>query len=92
VLNPIQPASMDTVRLKQDFGDKLCFWGSIDEQHTLPFGSTADVQTEVQTRLKTLGKNGGLIHGSTQHIQLDTPLANFWAMANTITQTPYPKP
>jgi hypothetical protein len=31
VLNPIQPASMDTVRLKQDFGDKLCFWGSIDE-------------------------------------------------------------
>ena len=92
VLNPIQPASMDPVKLKQDFGDKLCFWGSIDEQHTLPFGSPADVQTEVLTRLKTLGKNGGLILGPTHHVQLDTPMENFWAMTNTITQTPYPKP
>jgi uroporphyrinogen-III decarboxylase len=83
---------MDAVRLKQDFGGKLCFWGSIDEQHTLPFGSAVDVQTEVQTRLKTLGKNGGLILGPTHHIQLDTPMENFWAMANTITHTLYPKP
>ncbi len=35
VLNPVQPASMDPARLKKDFGDQLCFWGSIDEQHTL---------------------------------------------------------
>ena len=91
VLNPIQPASMDPVRLKHDFGDKLCFWGSIDEQHTLPFGSPADVQNEVRTRLETLGKNGGLIIGPTHHVQLDTPLENFWALVNTITQTPYPK-
>lgn len=92
VLNPIQPASMDPARIKQEFGDKLCFWGSIDEQHTLPFGSAADVQSEVQTRLATLGKNGGLILGPTHHVQLDTPLENFWAMVNTITGTPYPKP
>ncbi len=92
VLNPIQPASMDPVKLKQDFVDRLCFWGSLDEQHTLPFGSAADVQTEVQTRLTTLGKNGGLILGPTHHVQLDTPLENFWAMVNTITRTSYPKP
>jgi len=91
VLNPIQPASMDPARLKQDFGDKLCFWGSMDEQHTLPFGSAADVKNEVQTRLKTLGKNGGLILGPTHHVQLDTPMENFWAMVNTITHTPYPE-
>jgi len=89
VLNPIQPASMDPAKLKQEFGDKLCFWGSIDEQHTLPFGSAEDVKTEVQTRLKTLGKNGGLIIGPTHHVQLDTPMENFWAMVNTIQQTPY---
>ena len=39
VLNPIHPACMDPARLKQEFGDKLCFWGSIDTQHTLPYGS-----------------------------------------------------
>ena len=91
VLNPIQPASMDPARLKQEYGDKLCFWGSIDEQHTLPFGTPADVETEIKTRLQTLGKNGGLILGPTHHVQLDTPLQNFWSMVNTITKTPYPK-
>lgn len=91
VLNPIQPASMDPAKLKQDYGDNLCFWGSLDEQHTLPFGSPEDVRSEVQTRLETLGKNGGLIIGPTHHVQLDTPMDNFWAMVNAITQAPYPK-
>ena len=89
VLNPVQPASMDPVRLKKEYGDSLCFWGSIDEQHTLPFGSAADVKAEVLTRLKTLGKDGGLIMGPTHHVQLDTPLENFWGMVDTITRTPY---
>lgn len=89
VLNPVQPASLDLVKLKQDYGDKLCFWGSIDEQHTLPFGSPTDVQDEILTRLKTLGVKGGLILGPTHNVQLDTPMENFWAMINAITQTSY---
>jgi uroporphyrinogen decarboxylase len=89
VLNPIQPRCMDPREVKKEYGDRLCFWGSMDEQYTLPFGTPAEVQREVMTRLKTLGKNGGLIIGPTHHVQLDTPLENFWAMVNTITQTPY---
>jgi len=91
VINPIQPASMDPARLKRKYGDQLCFWGSIDIQHTLPFGSPDDVRTEVLTRLETLGKNGGLIIGPTHHVQLDTPMENFSAMIKAITETPYPK-
>lgn len=89
VLNPIQPRSMDPEKLKRECGDSLSFWGSIDEQYTLPFGRPAEVEREVITRLKTVGKNGGLIIGPTHHVQLDTPLENFWAMVNTITKTPY---
>lgn len=89
VLNPIQPRSMDPAEIKQKFGDKLCFWGSIDEQYTLPYGSPAEVEAEVMTRLKTMGKNGGLILGPTHHVQLDTPLENFWAMVKTIVNTSY---
>jgi uroporphyrinogen decarboxylase len=91
VLNPIQPASMNPSLLKKEYGNQLCFWGSIDEQHTLPFGSPEDVKAEVQTRLETIGKNGGLIIGPTHHVQLDTPMENFWAMIKAITETPYPK-
>ena len=89
VLNPVQPASMDPGELKRAYGDALCFWGSIDEQHTLPFGTPAGVEREVLTRLRTIGRDGGLIIGPTHHVQLDTPLENFWAMVRTVTETPY---
>ena len=90
VLNPVQPACMDPAELKVRFGDRLCFWGSLDEQHTLPFGSPDDVREEVRTRLRTIGRHGGLILGPTHHVQLDTPLENFWAMVETIQgRTPF---
>lgn len=89
VLNPVQPASMDPAELKKEYGDRLCFWGSIDEQYTLPFGTPADVRNEVLTRLRTIGKDGGLILGPTHHVQLDTPMENFKAMVDTVTGTPY---
>ena len=89
VLNPIQPASMNPVEIKRMVGDKLSFWGTIDEQRTLPFGSPADVADEICQRLETVGYNGGLILAPTHHVQMDTPLENFWAMVSTIVNTPY---
>jgi uroporphyrinogen-III decarboxylase len=89
VLNPIQPTAMDPERLKDDYGDQLCFWGSLDIQQTMPFGKPDDVKKEVMTRLKTIGRGGGLLIGPTHNLQLDTPLENFWALVNTIQQTPY---
>ncbi len=56
VLNPVQPLSMDPVQLKREYGKKLCFWGTIDEQRTLPFGTTEEVRAEVISRLSTIGK------------------------------------
>jgi uroporphyrinogen decarboxylase len=89
VLNPIQPACMDPEQIKKQFGTQLCFWGSVDEQYTLPRGTPEYVQAEVIRRLKTIGRGGGLILGPTHHVQLDTPLENFWTMINTIVNTPY---
>jgi len=89
VLNPIQPMAMDPIRLKKEYGRNLCFWGSLDIQQTLPFGTPEQVRQEVVTRLKTIGRDGGLIIGPTHNIQLDTPLDNFWAMLDAIRQTSY---
>jgi uroporphyrinogen decarboxylase len=85
VLNPVQPASMDPERLKKQYGKNLCFWGTLDEQHTLPFGTPEEVRSEVRARQKTVGSQGGLILGPTHHVQLDTPMENFWAMVHAIT-------
>jgi uroporphyrinogen decarboxylase len=84
VLNPVQPACMDPEALKKMYGDRICFWGSIDEQHTLPFAKPEDVAREVRTRLETIGAGGGLIIGPTHHVQLDTPMENFKAMVDAI--------
>jgi uroporphyrinogen decarboxylase len=84
VLNPVQPACMDPAALKRRYGKNLCFWGTIDEQKTLPFGTPEDVRAEVRSRIESVGHDGGLILGPTHHVQLDTPLENFWAMVRTI--------
>jgi uroporphyrinogen decarboxylase len=89
VLNPVQPMAMDPEKLKEIYNDRLCFWGSIDIQQTMPFGTPDDVKKEVMTRMKTIGRGGGLLIGPTHNLQLDTPLENFWAMVNTIQNTPY---
>jgi uroporphyrinogen-III decarboxylase len=39
----------------------------------------------VRERLETMGCDGGLIMAPTHHVQLDTPLENFWAMVHAIT-------
>ena len=85
VLNPLQPACMDIKELAETYGDRLCFWGSIDEQQTLPFGTPDEIRQEVASRIEVLGQNGGLILGPTHHVQLDTPMENFWAMVHAIT-------
>lgn len=84
ILNPIQPKSMDPARLKREFGKKLAFWGTIDIQEVLPFGSPADVVNEVKLRLQTVGKGGGFIIGPTHNIQPQTPIENIMAFYDAV--------
>ena len=39
VLNPVQPECCDPAKIKNDYGDRLAFWGTMGIQHTLPFGT-----------------------------------------------------
>ena len=84
VLNPIQPKAMDPKYLKKHYGNKLSFWGSLDEQYTLPFGTPEEVKKEVIERIKTIAPGGGFIISPCQHVQLDTPLENFITFINTV--------
>ncbi len=82
ILNPIQPhvADMDRRQLKREFGQRLCFHGSISIQKTLPFGTPDDVRREVAERFQTLGPQGGFIFCTAHNIQADTPVANIEAL------------
>ena len=74
---------MDTVELKNKYGDNLCFQGGVSVQTTLPFGSQEDVRQEVEKLITVLGKNGGYILGPSHAIQAGTPPENIVMMFDT---------
>lgn len=66
--------------LKREFGQDIAFYGAINTQKTLPFGTPEDVRAEVRERIRVLGKGGGYICGSDHGILPDVPVANVLAM------------
>ncbi len=83
ILNPVQcsAADMEPRRLKDDFGDRLVFWGGgVDTQRTLPFGSPEEVGREVAERIRIFGPGGGYVFNAIHNIQAKTPVANILAM------------
>ena len=72
-------AKMDLPVLKQRFGDRLGFAGTMCVQDILPFSSPEVVRAEVKARLD-LFKDGGLVFGPSHQLQPDTPLENILAM------------
>jgi uroporphyrinogen decarboxylase len=85
ILNPIQVAArdMDPARLKREFGGNLSFWGAVDTQRVLPFGSPEEVEDEVQRRVLELAPGGGYVLASVHNIEADVPGENVWAMFRT---------
>ena len=87
VLNPIQVSAknMDTKCLKQEFGEKVVFWGGgCDTQKILPFGTTKEVSAEVKERISDLKPGGGFVFAQVHDIQPDTPPENIIAMYDSV--------
>lgn len=82
IYDTVQPEahSMDPSELKAEFGDKICFHGTVSTQNTLPFGSVTEVESEVQCRINSVGKNGGFILAPAHNFQPDIPTENILAM------------
>jgi len=82
IINPVQTTAkgMDSRSLKAEFGQHLSFWGAIDTQWALPFGTPDQVREEVRKRLQDLAPGGGYIVGSCHNIQAEVPPKNILAM------------
>jgi uroporphyrinogen decarboxylase len=87
-LNPVQVSAkgMDSKKLKREFGKDICFWGAIDTQRVLPFGTPDDVRAEVKRRINDLGPGGGYILCAVHNIQADVSPENICAMYDTARQ------
>jgi len=83
VLNPIQPECMDVAALKENYGDRIAFWGGISTQQTLPYGSAEEVRAETRRIMNLLSRSGGYITAPSQEIQADVPYENLCALIET---------
>lgn len=75
-LNPVQVSArnMETKRLKQQFGEKITFWGGgCDTQYVLPLGTEAELREEVERRIEDLAPGGGFVFTPVHNIQYDVP-------------------
>ncbi len=85
VLNPVQVNAdgMDAGMLKREYGKDLSFWGGMDTQIVLPFGSPEDVREEVRRRVGGLGAGGGYVLASVHNILAEVKPENIVAMYET---------
>ena len=90
-LNPVQVTAkmMEPERLKADFGDRLSFWGGINTQRILPFGTPQEVAAETRRIIDILGAGGGYVLNAIHNIQPEVPPANIVAMYDTGLQHRY---
>ena len=78
VFNPVQPnvPGHDPQELKDKFGDRLAFWGAIDQQYLLVRGTPQEIEADVIEKMRILGDGGGYLCAPAHIIQADVSMDN----------------
>jgi len=90
ILNPVQTSAnkMDPSVLKEEFGDKITFWGGgVDTQHIMPDGSTDDVREDVEMRMRIFAPGGGFVFAPIHNVQANVPPENVATAFETVINT-----
>jgi uroporphyrinogen decarboxylase len=80
-LEPLPGVNM--AHIKQQYGDRLCFWGAIDIKRAMT-GDAAGVEAEVRERILALAPGGGYVVAPANHLQPDVPVANVIALTHAV--------
>lgn len=73
VFNPVQPGvpGHSPTEIKTCFDDRFVFWGAVDQQYLLPFGSDEELEADIKEKVATLGHGGGYMIAPAHIIQSD---------------------
>ena len=84
ILNPIQPECMDPVRIKEQYGDRLSFWGTLGTQTVIPFGTPQEVRQACLKMIHTVGRGGGLGLAPTHVLEPEVRWENIQSFVDTV--------
>lgn len=87
ILNPVQPECVDPYKIKEEYGDRLSFWGTVGTQTTMPFGTADEVSKTVKSLIEKVGRGGGLCVAPTHMLEPDVPYGNIEAFVKTAKET-----
>lgn len=89
VYNPVQPnvPGSDPQELKDKYGDRLCFFGGIDQQELLPSGNITNIEAEIKKRIAILGKNRGYLLAPAHILQPDVNVETIEAMIRIVKES-----
>ena len=80
VFHPLEPLpATDMAAIKANIGDRLTFLGGIDIRTTMQ-GSPDGIVDEVRERFSQLAPGGGYILAPANHLQVDVPPENLFAL------------
>jgi uroporphyrinogen decarboxylase len=73
VYNPVQPnvPGSDPEELKRTYGERICFFGGVDQQSLLPSGDAKAIRENVHFLAQTLGAGGGYLLAPAHIVQPD---------------------
>jgi uroporphyrinogen decarboxylase len=75
-INPLQAEHMDAEAIRQRYGPKLAFWGTVGNQRTFSFADADAIRSEVKLRIETLGRAGLILSPAYDLGEPDIPWAN----------------
>jgi uroporphyrinogen decarboxylase len=85
ILNPVQVSAtnMNPEFLKKHYGDRVTFWGGVDTQHLLPYGSPQEVADGVKRLIDIMAPGGGFILAAVHNVRPEVPPENLVALFDT---------
>ncbi len=78
ILESVQPEArgMSPYALKDQWGDRITFWGGLGSQSIIPFGTPEELRAEIKRLSNYMGKGGGYILSPAKALLPETPTEN----------------
>jgi uroporphyrinogen decarboxylase len=83
-INPVQPDIMDPAALKEKYGSKLAFWGTVGSASDWIYGTPSAIEAEVKYRIETVGSGGGLVISPAYDLEPEVNWENVLAFVKAV--------
>jgi uroporphyrinogen decarboxylase len=83
-INPVQPDVMDPNRLKERYGSRLAFWGTVGTASDWVYGAPDAIEREVKDRIETVGGEGGLVIAPAYDLEPEVKWENVLAFVKAV--------